>query len=926
MKRQDPLLAKDGFEEIATLIETLHATERRLELLTRGEVDTVADREGRTFLLRQAQEHLRRSDAAKQLAILNALPAHIVLLNPLGLIVSLNDGWRRFANANALQTAGYGLGINYLEVCDHVLGAGGSADASEARQAAAGIRSVLNGESAQYSLEYPCHSPEEQRWFLMTVTPITDSHINGAVVMHLDITAKRKSDEAWRASELQFRQMAENITDVFFLRDADSKRILYVSPAYEEIWGRSCASLYARPESWSEAMHVDDLAANTKLGGTQIEHGELNLEYRITRPDGSIRWIETRTFPVHDAAGLVVRIAGIAKDVTERKEAQSRISYLNRMYATLSGINSLIVRARNHEELFREACRIAVEQGGFRMALIAMVKDIGIQLVASNGVGAALLESIEIRLASDKDAAITMTAQAILEKTAIVANDSQNDPRVLFAAAYEKCGVRSMAIFPLLVADKAVGVLALYASEIEFFQQEELKLLSELTGDIAFAVDHLDKQERIDYLAYYDVLTGLANRTLFLERLAQHMRSAAADGQQLALFLFDLDRFKNINDSLGRPAGDALLRQVAEWLTARTGDSTLLSRVGEDHFAVVLPKVSQTGNVERLIEKAMDTFLKHPFRLDEAVLRISAKVGIALFPRDASDADLLYRNAEAALKKAKSSGDPYLFYAQKMTARAADVLKMETQLRQALEHEEFVLHYQPKINLSSGKMTSAEALIRWNDPRSGLVPPGLFIPILEETGLIYAVGRWALRKAIADYLRWLAMGLPVVRIAVNVSPLQLRSRGFIAEVTQAINVDPRAAAGIELEITESLIMENIKHSISSLEAIRAMGLTIAIDDFGTGFSSLSYLAKLPVDTLKIDRSFIIDMTASTEGLSLVSTIIGLAHSLKLKVVAEGVETEEQERLLRLLNCDETQGYLFSRPVPAEIFETKFLVA
>jgi len=259
-----------------------------------------------------------------------------------------------------------------------------------------------------------------------------------------------------------------------------------------------------------------------------------------------------------------------------------------------------------------------------------------------------------------------------------------------------------------------------------------------------------------------------------------------------------------------------------------------------------------------------------------------------------------------------------------MTEMVAGKLTLENQLRQALDKGEFVLHYQPKVNLASGKLTSAEALIRWNDPRTGLVLPGRFIPILEETGLIHEVGRWALRQAIEDYLRWRSAGLAAVRIAVNVSPLQLRHRGFIAEIRQAIGIDAHAAAGLELELTESLIMEDVKHSIASLQAIRAMGVSIAIDDFGTGFSSLSYLAKLPVDTLKIDRSFVIDMTGAPEGLALVSTIISLTHSLKLKVVAEGVETEEQSRLLRLLNCDEMQGFLFSKPVPGEIFETRYL--
>jgi EAL domain-containing protein (putative c-di-GMP-specific phosphodiesterase class I) len=326
-----------------------------------------------------------------------------------------------------------------------------------------------------------------------------------------------------------------------------------------------------------------------------------------------------------------------------------------------------------------------------------------------------------------------------------------------------------------------------------------------------------------------------------------------------------------------------------------------------------------------MLEKTIEAFLEHPFRLNDAVFRVAAKVGVALFPDDGSDADALFKHAEAALKQAKASGERYLFYTRAMTERMAGKLSLENQLRQALDNEEFVLHYQPKVNLGSGKITGVEALIRWNDPRTGLVPPGRFIPVLEETGLIYEVGRWAMRKAIDDYLRWQKAGLIPLRIAVNVSPLQLRNRDFVAEIRRRLDIDPRAAAGLELEITESLIMEDVKHNIASLETIREMGVSIAIDDFGTGFSSLAYLAKLPVDTLKIDRSFVTDMTFSPEGLALVSTIVNLAHALKLKVVAEGVETDEQARLLRLLSCDEMQGYLYSKPVPCEVLETTILV-
>jgi diguanylate cyclase (GGDEF)-like protein len=401
------------------------------------------------------------------------------------------------------------------------------------------------------------------------------------------------------------------------------------------------------------------------------------------------------------------------------------------------------------------------------------------------------------------------------------------------------------------------------------------------------------------------------------------VRTAARDGHPLALFLVDLERFKNINDSLGRDAGDALLKQVAQWLALKVADVNLLARIDADHFAVVLPVVRQEGSVARLLDKAMDAFEEHPFHLEGGVFRVAAKSGVALFPGDGATADVLFRNAEAALKKAKTSGDRYLFYTQQMTEAVAGKLTLENHLREALGKGEFVLHYQPKVNLASGKLTGAEALIRWNDPRTGLVPPGRFIPILEETGMINEVGRWALRKAVEEYLRWLDAGLPAVRIAVNVSPLQLRNRDFTAEVAQAIAIDARAPAGLELEITENLIMEDVKHSIATLRAIRDLGVTIAIDDFGTGFSSLSYLSKLPVDTLKIDRSFVIEMIAP-EARSLVPAIIGLAHSLKLKVVAEGVETEDQSRLLRLLGCDEMQGFLFGKPVPSEAFEARYL--
>ena len=461
--------------------------------------------------------------------------------------------------------------------------------------------------------------------------------------------------------------------------------------------------------------------------------------------------------------------------------------------------------------------------------------------------------------------------------------------------------------------------------ELELRVAQRTRDLSEVNVSLEQEVhQHRLAIERADYLAYYDVLTGLANRGLFLERTAQYMRSAISDGHELAIFLIDVERFKNINDTLGQAAGDDLLRQVAKWLTDNVGDANLVARLGADHFAVVLPEVTQGGDLTRQLERSMTAVLEHTFRLNDAEFRVATRVGAALFPDDATDADTLLKHAEAALKKAKSSGERYLFYAQKMSDTVAGKLTLENQLRQAVDREEFALHYQPKVSLETGKVVGAEALIRWNDPRTGIVAPARFISVLEETGLIFEVGRWALRKAIEDYISWRSAGLEAVRIAVNVSPLQLRHRAFVDEVRQAIDIDSRAPAGLELEITEGAVMEHVKHNVDSLNAFRAMGIRVAIDRFGTGFSSLSYLSKLPVETLKIDRSFVVDMTSGPQGLSLVSTIINLARSLRLKVVAVGVETEEQSRLLRLLGCDEMQGYLFSGAVPREVFAANYL--
>jgi diguanylate cyclase (GGDEF)-like protein/PAS domain S-box-containing protein len=908
--------AEDDSEEISVLIRTLRETDQRLDELTAGQIDTVADRDGRSFLLRHAQDELRYADAAKQAAILNALPAHILLLDTNGFIVCVNEAWGLLACKNVLLDPQYAIGLNYLTVCDNARGH----SAPDAHRIATGIRGVLAGKLPRYTFEYPCSSPTEQLWFLLTVTPLNADCPKGAVIMHVNITEQKQGEER----SLRFGTAMDAIADAIYLVDRTSMRFIHVNDAACRMQNKSRAQLLGQ---------APELVLGTSRAELQRTYDGLIAGNSANKPvvmprhraNGSCVWVEVRRQAQHSGHGWT--IITLVRDVTERKAAEDRIAYLNRVYAMLSGINTLIVRKHNRNELLSEVCRIAVENGGFRLSWMGVIEQGSKKIVPVGlaGTDAKLLAATKSILSAADGVPTPMTAQAIAEKRAIVSNDSQNDPAVIFRQKHIDFGVRSMAIFPLLVADEVVGVLSLCANESQFFHEEEVKLLTELTNDVAFAIDHIEKRERLDYLAYYDELTGLANRTLFLERVRQFMRSKAGVEQKLAILLIDLQRFRNVNDSLGRSTGDALLRQVAAWLTRTAGREDLLARVGIDLFAVVLPDINLDGELAHLLEKMMGEFLDHEFILGGSVFRIAAKVGIAVFPEDGSHSDILFQHAEAALKKAKAGGDRYLFYTQKMTEAVAGKLTLENQLHRALDRDEFVLHYQPKISLASGLITGVEALIRWNQPQTGLVQPAQFIPILEETGLIHEVGRWALGKAIEEYLRWRTLGLATVRIAVNVSAMQLRNRHFTREIQQAIGVDPFAATGLELEITESLIMEDIKHNIDCLLAIRAMGVAIAVDDFGTGFSSLSYLVKLPVNTLKIDRSFINNLTPDPQSQVLVSAIIKLAHSLKLNVVAEGVETAQQARLLLLMQCDEMQGYLFSRPVTREILETRYLL-
>ena len=424
-------------------------------------------------------------------------------------------------------------------------------------------------------------------------------------------------------------------------------------------------------------------------------------------------------------------------------------------------------------------------------------------------------------------------------------------------------------------------------------------------------------EERILRQANFDALTGLPNRALFIDRLGQSLLTMARGQQKLGLMFIDLDGFKLINDTLGHDKGDDLLREAAVRISACTRDGDTVARLGGDEFTVIMPNLHDAKDTPLVAQRILDALAKS-FDLGGTESFISGSIGITIFPDDAEAANDLLKNADAAMYRAKDLGKAnYQFFTADLNAQVADRLQLKNGLLKALERNEFQLFYQPKVTLSTGKIDSVEALMRWDNPDLGMVSPVRFIPVLEETGMVVEVGKWAIREACQQHCKWIDEGLSPIRIAVNLSARQLREMSFVSVLQNLLDETGVGPDGIEIEITESMIMSDKDTAITALTELHELGIRVAMDDFGTGYSSLSYLRQFPIDTIKIDGSFVADISTSSEDAEIVRTIISMGQTLNKSIVAEGVETEEQLELLRSYKCDQIQGYLFSRPVPGD---------
>jgi diguanylate cyclase (GGDEF)-like protein/PAS domain S-box-containing protein len=871
MKPRIPPAPSGAPDEMSALMEILLKTGRRLEELTAGQVDTVVDRDGRTLLLQDTQEQLRQAENARQAAILNALPAHIALLDSTGIIISVNEAWHHFASANAIRGSGDEVGVSYLETCERARGEG----SAEAHLVAAGIRSVLSGEKKTFSLEYSCHSPTEQRWFQLAVTPLHEGRPAGAVVMHVNVTERYRAVLGLQASLQEFRTLAEAVPQIVWITDADGQCI-YFNQRWMDYTGLTIEESLG--ERWIKPFHPDDQKRAVDAWETATRTGaKYMVECRLRRSDGVYRWWLIRGVRQQDAEGTILKWFGTCTDIhdlkmieealfLEKESAQVRLNSIGEsVFCTdISGNVSFLNSAA--EKMTRWSCAEAV---GRPLAQVLRIKSANRELTP-NPAELAVSQNCIVHLASDCIFGRRDGFEIPIEGS--------------IAPIHNREGLATGAVV----------------------------VIRDVSASRAMAL-------QMTHLAEHDPLTGLPNRLLLNDRVKQAIALAPRHKKQVALLFLDLDGFKHINDSLGHSIGDKLLQSTGERLVKCVRSADTVSRQGGDEFVVLLSEVEHPEDAAITARRIIQA-VAEPQSIDQHDLHVTTSIGLSLYPDDGLNAETLVKNADTAMYQAKENGrQSYQFFKTDMNVKAVERQSIEESLRRALDRQEFSLQYQPKIDLRTKRITGAEALIRWTHPTRGSVSPAQFIPVAEDSGLIVPIGNWVLHEACRQTRAWEKTGLPAVPIAVNVSALEFRQETFLEGIFGALRetgLDPKS---LELELTESVLMKRAEFAASVLKELRARGIRVAVDDFGTGYSSLSYLRKFPIDALKIDQSFVRQITMAPQDTTIVSAIISMGRSLNLRVVAEGVETLGELEFLEAHQCDEAQGYYFSRPIPPEQF-------
>ncbi|HWT55316.1 MAG TPA: EAL domain-containing protein [Rhodocyclaceae bacterium] len=605
-----------------------------------------------------------------------------------------------------------------------------------------------------------------------------------------------------------------------------------------------------------------------------------------------------------------------------RHAAETAQLRLNRALRLLSDCNQTLIHAEDEQRLLNDICHLIFTTGGYPFAWVGYAEnDGGIVVRAQAGTMQGYLDQLALDWRHEHECpnisgtAVRTAATCIAQVTA--AEEETEWARVALAE-----GLRAGIALPLKHEGGVLGVLTIYAAEADVFHAEEVKLLEELAADLSFGIAtlraraaHRAAEHELAFLAHHDPLTKLPNRLLLRDRFEQATAVARRDNTRVAMLFLDLDNFKEINDSLGHSIGDELLVSVVQRLQSTLRQVDTISREGGDEFVVLITNVISVSDVGRIAQTILDA-MAQPFEIEQHTLPTSFSIGISLYPNDGNDFDTVRKNADTALYRAKDSGRRnYRFFAGQMNVDAQVRMQMQIDLRKALQGDEFELLYQPQVDLASGRVDGVEALIRWR--RNGsLISPAEFIPVAEHSGLIIPIGEWVISEACRRGMTWHQQGL-ALSVAVNLSALQFKHGNIIDTVTRALETSGLPPGMLELELTESILLQDVDVAMSILHSLKELGVQLSIDDFGTGYSSLSYLKRLAVDKLKIDRSFVGDVTEDADDAAIVQAVIQLGHTLQLSVIAEGVETEQQCAFLRHSGCDSAQGYLFSPPVAAE---------
>ncbi len=629
--------------------------------------------------------------------------------------------------------------------------------------------------------------------------------------------------------------------------------------------------------SYESITHPDDRALVRRAVDEAVRQQQrFDIEYRIMHAGGDCRWVWERGVGVFDVSGALLAIEGLIQDITDRKRAFQALREAERRY------HSLFENAI--EGIFR-----TTPEGQYLDANPALARIYGFE---SSDELASSLRDIRAQLYVDPERRSEFM-RIVKARGSISGFESQ---------VYRKNGD------------------VIWISENARAVTDDNGVVLHYEGTVEDVTDRKLYEARIQQQANYDTLTGLANRSLLNDRLQQALMMAATYGTRLAVVFVDLDRFKYINDSLGHHVGDQLLCVMSQRLRACVRDTDTVARLGGDEFVLLLNGLVETDSVSALLERML-LEIAAPWTTQNGQFDVTCSVGIAMYPDDGNDAQTLLKHADSAMYRAKERGrNNFQFFTSELNAQMTERLELESGLRRALERDQFCLYYQPRIDIATGAIIGAEALMRWRVSDTEIVQPGRFIPLAEETGLIVPMGQWALREACLQNQRWRAAGLLSLVVAVNVSLRQFQRDDFLYTITNVLQEAGLPADGLEIEVTESTVMHNAERLIDMLCDIKAMGVHIAVDDFGTGYSSLSYLKRFPVDRLKIDRSFVQDILFDKDGEAIVRTIIALGHNLGLKVVAEGVESAQQVDYLRNNGCDELQGFYYGRPMPAAEFE------